>query len=319
MRFCIAILVFCLLAGCNASPAETLSEDEQLYLRTEEALVDAVEREGAEAGITLLKRHMDENAHLASLCHPLAHAVGRSAYVRYGFSGAVSFRDDVCGTGYLHGIVESHFIGLPDPEVAAKILCEPNAADCFHGVGHGLMLALFNDVPASVAICRTLEQRFQRIQCAEGVYMELFQIEDASHEAVSFGTGDSLTPCEQVEDPYRATCAFYAPRHFLKIHEGDKQGAVALCQRIGRPTQDACIKGLGSAAMKNAIDDPLSVQRLCLSLEEPDRGYCVEGMTSYWIVHFASATKGKQLCGMLEESQFQRCMRIVRESEKFYD
>lgn len=293
--------------------------DEELYLSADEALREAVETEGAEAALGMLRTRIAENIRLASLCHPLAHTVGRAAYVRYGFSGAIAFRDDVCGTGYLHGIVESHFIGLPDPETAARTLCGPQAADCFHGVGHGLMLAFLNDVGRSIDVCRTLDRGFQRIQCAEGVYMELFQIEDESHVAADFGPGGSMTPCGEVEDPYRATCAFYAPRHYLRVHpEKDWAGALAMCEAAGRPTQDACVKGLGSAAMKGSIDSPLAVERFCLTLPEPDRTYCAEGMTSYWIVHFASSRAGRELCAMTGEELRGACRRIADESVRFY-
>lgn len=281
-------------------------------------LTHAVQAQGADAAIDLLKARIQQNIRLASLCHPLAHTVGRAAYARYGFSGAILYVDDVCGSGYLHGVVETQFIGLPDPAEVASTLCDPGSVDCFHGIGHGLMLAFLNDVPSSLDVCRTFDQRFQRIQCSEGVYMELFQIEDESHVAVDFGPGGSLKPCLEVEDPERATCAFYAPRHHLRVYEDDIDGVLAMCRAIGRPTQDACIKGMGSAMMKNSIDDPLIVERLCLSLPEPDRTYCAEGMTSYWIVHFASAAKGRELCAMIGDALRPACERIATESARFY-
>src|SRR5688572_28712458 len=130
MRFSWFLIAFSLLvAGCGPSG---YTADEQAYLDAEQILVRTVEGEGARPALELFRAMMDEDPRLAAQCHPLAHAVGRSAYRRYGFAKAFGFEDDICGSGYLHGIVETHFLSLPDAEVAAKTLCEKDAADCFH-------------------------------------------------------------------------------------------------------------------------------------------------------------------------------------------
>lgn len=287
------------------------------YEEVRRELVSAVQREGAREAIERFKTLLDD-PDVSRLCHGLAHEIGRAAYERYGFEESFVYEDDVCGSGYTHGIVETHFETVEDPLAALPDFCAPTSGKCFHGLGHGLMYAWNNDLPRSIDACGTLAERFQKIQCAEGVFMENFGLDERSHPSEYLRRDDAFFPCRSQEEPYRGVCAFYAPRYYLRQQPGAYAEAMRWCAGVGEGPRDGCAKGVGSVAMKENIGDPALVESICDGAAADQERYCIEGMVSYYIVHYASAAKGRELCGMLSEEHRASCEKIATESERFY-
>src|SRR6185436_2740832 len=118
---------------------------------------------------------------------------------------------------------------------------------------------------------------------------------------------DAFFPCRAVEEPYKGVCAFYAPRYFIKQKPGAYAEALAWCTTVGKGPDEACAKGVGSVAMKQHITDPAFAEQVCMAGTAFQQPYCIEGLVSYYIVHFASTSKGEQLCSMLKEAHRDRC------------
>ncbi len=256
---------------------------------------------------------------LLSVCHGLVHEVGHAAYAKYGFEEAIAFEDDLCGSGYIHGIVETHMEGIDDIPAALPTLCPPTAAKCFHGIGHGLMYTSVNNLEESIRLCGTFKEGFQRIQCAEGVFMENFDAEGRFHRNPLLNPEDPYSVCRVQSTINEGVCAFYAPRYYVRIHPREYQAAFAWCNsEVPVGPRDACIKGVGDVAAKQNIDDPLSVEKLCMTLEGERRRFCIEGLTSYTIVHYASALKGRALCRQMQKENREWCLKIYQESRRLY-
>lgn len=307
-----------LLCGCGfaSSNKDALA---YRYDRYVSMLVSEVTLHGPVAGANLLRTFVEMDPPIADLCHGLSHELGEAAYATVGLIRALELEDDVCGSGYVHGVIEAHLTQVPDLEAALFSLCAPDAAKCFHGLGHGLMDRSGNDLPESLRQCGRFLLPHQRNQCAEGVFMENFDANGAEHASEYLLPDDIYFPCRGQSSAFEGVCALYAPRYFLRLHAGDYEGVAQWCRTaVPEGPRDACMKGLGEAVMKQHILEPLFAERIC---NETARGYedfCIEGLVSYYVVHHASIVKGRALCTLLSGSSQKICVREVSESERFY-
>lgn len=266
-----------------------------------------------------LRQILHDEPELESLCHGLVHEIGHAAYKKEGFEKALSYEDDLCGSGYIHGIVETHLDRVRDIEAVLPTICDPDAATCFHGIGHGLMYKLNNDLQKSVALCGTFTKDFQRIQCAEGVFMETYDSETRFHASEYLKEDDPFFACRGLDAVNEGVCAFYATRYFLRLHPRDYNGAIQWCLHdVPAGPRDACIKGVGDSAMKQNINDPLFVESVCETVPLTQRHYCIEGLVSYAIVHEARAGAGAVICPELLPENRSACWKMVKEGERAY-
>ncbi len=307
----VASFVLVLRTLAPADPARSL------YQGVRDPLVATVEREGPEAALALLRQRIADPA-VAGICHALVHEVGQAARAKLGTDEALRTDDDICGSGYTHGIIETSFAEMGDPAVASKTFCPPKQAKCFHGLGHGLMFALANDVPRSIALCDALAERSDRIQCAEGVFMENFNTDESVHRTAYLRTDDPFFPCRDQAEPYKGVCAFYAPRYYVRLHPQAYKEALAWCATLPKGPADGCAKGVGSVTAKQHINDPLLAQDVCEGGAADQVGYCVQGAVSYVIVHHASVAKGQEFCDALHDEHRAGCERVLQESEPFF-
>ncbi len=282
-------------------------------------LVNLVKNATPTEALGALRQDMERDSRVFRQCHALAHEVGRAAYGKLkSFSGAVLYQDDICGSGYLHGIIETYFTQLSDIRTTMKTLCAPLNGKCFHGVGHGLMYASQNDLPGSITLCNTYKLSSQKVQCAEGVFMENFGADAVDHPSAYLRPDDMFFPCRTQHDPFTAVCYFYAPRYFISIHPDAFDDAFTTCEKVDKQYRFACVKGVGSTAMKYTMQDPASVEQLCMRhgpvLETP----CIEGMVSYYMVNFASTQKALTLCNQLSAAHQLLCRAVVRDSRDFF-
>ena len=278
-----------------------------------------VRKDDPGAALDRLHAILEDEPELESLCHGLVHEVGHAAYEKYGFEDALRYEDDLCGSGYIHGIVETHLDRVRDIEAVLRTICDPDAPKCFHGIGHGLMYKLDNDLPKSVALCGTLDKGFQRIQCAEGVFMETYDSETRFHASDYLKEDDPFFACRGLDPVNEGVCAFYAPRYFLKVHPGDYDAAIAWCMDdVPDGPRDACVKGVGDNAMKRNIGKAGFPESVCMKVPAEKRRYCIEGMVSYLIVHEAKSSAGEALCPTLREENRAPCEKAVREAQPFY-
>lgn len=318
-RLLLTASIALICSSCAAEPPRGYIDPVmERFGEVEEELREIVESDGIREAIDHLNEVIEDEPELADLCHGLAHVIGESAFEHVGYEAALQYENDTCGSGYIHGVVESYLAGVEDIEKEILTLCPPNAPKCFHGIGHGLMDRSSNDLPGSLALCGKLPERKNKIQCAEGVFMENVEADFVVHPTDYLRADDPFFPCRGQTKINEGVCAFYAPRYFLRLHPRAYTDALAWCETLDEGPKDACVKGVGDVAVKQNITTPLTVQGICDAAVPERRHYCIEGLVSYYIVHYASAGKGRELCPQLEEEHRSACEKIVRESEPFY-
>ncbi|GEM_PF-1738138 len=229
-------------------------------------------------------------------CHGIAHKMGHAAYETFGFKKAMQFQDGVCGGGYIHGIIESRFGLLQEKEIldALPNICTNGDGSCYHGIGHGLMIATKLNVDASLHYCDLLPSNGPK-NCYEGAWMHVFDREETGlHDAevLSPNSNDqskqdfkntNIEYCKVVEKKYKTSCYFYLPRIYAHIDEEPFTIFSSLCLNVEKDFQNICAVGVGHTLMKYHIANPNISFTRCAGFNSSDLvESCKEGGALYF-------------------------------------
>jgi hypothetical protein len=283
-----------------------------LYSEATRRLVRLMEIENPHQVLALLREDMQTNSELAITCHGVAHKIGNRAFEQYGFAGALAFQDDVCGSGYVHGVIEARFGLLKGNEIvkAVDTICAPrNTPSCFHGVGHGLMFALNADTKIALAYCDRYSVMYEHSNCYDGVFMQFFNVFNQDNDGdAQQNSGapvkDSFTFCNTITASAISNCYFYAPGFYMTLLHPDFIHIADRCNTA--PTVElktSCAVGAGVGFMKYHILQPQETESLCDTFTHSDtHTACINGMLMYYDFHYEIPLTTPALCDQMKSS-----------------
>lgn len=294
---------------------DQLSKEE--YEQVKNHFVDLIQKQDPKAALSELSVQMKSDPRIYRSCHPLAHIIGQESYKKYNnFSSAMRYQDEVCASGYLHGVMEAYFDSQKESvSTVLKTVCsDPSvpaylSGNCYHAIGHGLMYYSANNLPKSLSLCLQLGVGNPQKRCTEGVYMENFNTDRKLHPSKFLKTEDLFYPCDDSKLSRHEICYFYAPVFYLSLHPEDYTGALSWCETSGS-FKYTCADGLGSRIMKENIDRPGFVEKICDS-NSVLRNSCIAGIVSYYSVNFNSLAKTRDMCQTLSQQDQQACIVAV--------
>lgn len=195
--------------------------------------------------ITMLKQFIVSDPAYMIECHEIAHEIGHIAYEHFR-EQAFTFKDPLCGGGYLHGLLESATVfddSMSLPEMVHTVCSGDIEESCLHGLGHAIYKSVL-DIPTALTYCDKV--RSQNKDCYDGVYMELFDTEEGQELSIAAGSAICATATIQTQ----SSCWFYLPR-LLKTN--GPQTTIAHCASLLKSTErQVCAKGSGVMFMKYA-------------------------------------------------------------------
>lgn len=297
--------------------ASVMSEQE--YATLDDRLTFIVERHNPREAFSLLRRTLKENSALASSCHALTHNMGHAAYRKYqDFGQAMEEGEAICNSGYMHGVIEEYFTNVDDMQEVIGSVCNSylpgtfRRKQCDHGVGHGVMFATDNDLPASLASCDQLADAETRSGCVNGAFMENVMSDQAIHKSAFLKKDDPLYPCHDQKLQHKPHCYGYVTTNFLRTHPGDYSGALMLCDKVEKEYISSCLEGAGRRMIVELIDRPDDVYKLCMTRET---GYdtCLRGMIYEYVNHFGAITQATDLCQKFPSDERNICINAVKE------
>ena len=301
----------------SASRSGELSEER--YKEIEEEITALAREEDPRVALERLRQEIKTNDALSRSCHPLVHDIGHAAYEKYGdFGEAMKYQDEVCNSGYLHGIIESRFEESDDVFADMKTMCDPYPQgsylgwQCYHGLGHGAMFYTANDLPRSLEMCDGFESAFGRVNCANGVFMENFNADQKLHLSDYLKERDPFYPCAEQAHRHKADCYLYAPTYFLSLERGGYAAALEWCKGAEAGFESWCAYGVGTQAMKENLNDPELVESVCMNGDPEQTAPCIEGMAGLYINHHGSLEPARDLCARLEKSNRPACFDSVQ-------
>ncbi len=308
-------------------PFELRELSSEEYAKAKEEFLELMHTHDPKFALTELRERVKTDNALFRSCHALVHEIGHAAYEKYGdFAEAVRYQDEICNSGYLHGIIETHFSKSADVFTAMKTVCSPYPIgkylswECYHGVGHGVMYYTSNDLPKSLELCDRYESFFARTNCANGVFMENFNTDQKLHPSKFLKKSDPFYPCQEQASRHKDDCYLYAPTYYLSLHKNDYVGALKWCEGAELPSyQLICARGVGSQAIKENINTSKLVEEICMSHKSAQVGSCINGMVGLFINHYGSLEPARKLCEQLEPSNRQTCYFAIRLSSGLFN
>jgi hypothetical protein len=300
----------------SSQTVEELTWDE--YLVAKDSFVEIMTKQNPKVAMEALRETISKNNKVAHSCHAITHELGHEAYEKYGsFSGAMKYQDELCNSGYTHGVIESAFSETKDILKTMHTICGDSGLQnfatwqCYHGVGHGVMFFTDNELPIALKLCETYKDTFARSSCVNGVFMENFNVDQESHVSKYVDVSNPMSPCVKQSGVYKTDCYVYAPTHYLFVHKGDYKGALKACTTVEGAYRQVCAQGVGSQALKDFVNDHKRVERLCMSGKLSLMRSCVEGMSAMYLNHTASPVQARTLCDELYFFNKKWCRQVI--------
>ena len=302
----------------------------------------------AESILTELAELRKSNKEFLTMCHGVTHALGRSAYVKYG-SIAEGFKNgyDVCDFGYYHGVVEGAGRMLTDAEFVTKMpnfcnsLLEEGrqelAEQCIHGLGHAAALRVNNDLQRGLAMCDSMDsiqKKYQDIpvnlMCGTGVTMEWFT--NAS-EAFKFGRPEIVVPavtdpkdaCYDVPDKWKASCVEYAPNNATGKDISTRLGVSDYCSSFTGYAKERCFWGLGRVSFDGVNGSGINdTWKICTKHDDiAAQESCLEGAGTMAVIVQNDKNNAQLFCKLFEQNNFvssdKVCSRLERNAKAIVD
>ncbi len=152
---------------------------------------------GPRAALDSLERLAAQDTWVRAKGHPLAHAIGRYAMEQRKDLAVLGECTPRFQSGCFHGVLEGYFLqgGTIDRASVAGICAGQvrgfERMECWHGLGHGLMVRHAGDFRQALALCDALEQAQPRRECQDGIFMER-AIRAIGATAINVGDGPGI-------------------------------------------------------------------------------------------------------------------------------
>ncbi len=187
--------------------------------------------------------------------HQAAHRIGRATAKHFGITGEAFLR---CPTtfnyGCQHGFFEYALGRSPTPAEAAERICgslgnefpEKFIFYCYHGVGHGVLMAQAYDLAPALGVCDNLRRPGGREGCWQGVFMENVNgvLRGEAKDGI-FSETDPLAPCATLPEQYRHECFINHSAWLMRVFQNDVGRAAAACLGAPAPHAEACLQSIG--------------------------------------------------------------------------
>lgn len=292
---------------------------------------------GVEAAFVELKDEHTKDEFVRANCHQLTHVIGRAAAELYGdLPTTYGWGDGFCTAGYYHGAMEAIVakIGADQILQVAGTLCSEMGErqrhsflhyDCAHGLGHGFMGVLGNELFESLEGCDALMDGWEKDPCYAGVFMQNVMAEDdPSHPSEYLKADRALYPCTDVPARYKTSCYRVQTSYALRTPGNDFAKVFGLCAEAEEDFRPSCYQGLGGYASAQSIEQNTAdvAQSGSTTLCEVGENYearsnCVAGAAKQFVLHYHGDEQAKALCKSLEKADLRDV--CLRTGEEFYE
>ncbi len=292
---------------------------------------------GAPAAFTALKIDYQDNGYTRIACHHLVHEIGHFVAEQapdLSLPELYSQGDPMCAGGYFHGVasvVASH-VGADALLADANAFCAELRRDaprtfrhysCAHGLGHGLMHLLDNDLPVALAGCDAVSEDWERDACYSGVFVEnVDSMFNPTHPSAYLNPDEPLYPCRTMEERYKSQCYQHQAGYALYTRNNDYVGVFAMCAAVDDGGRAACETGIGGSAAAHAAkfvlgaaNQAASMGDLCgLGPNDDARANCLGGAVSAVLRHYQDPAPAQAVCESVGANLRGRCSQAITET-----
>jgi hypothetical protein len=214
-----------------------------------------------------LEEEVAGDAKLREICHEVAHAIGRVSMfnAKNGLAETFSECTQTCHSGCYHGALQILFLKetLPESELSeyydkhvtveqirerVGTACSELAGrhpywfQCLHGLGHGVMFNVENNLSLALELCDMLGSEYERTSCYGGAFME--NVVSIDKETRDIRLDDPHYPCNRMDQIYKNECYKMQTSVMSEIFGGDIERVIDECKRADGYS-DTCFVSLG--------------------------------------------------------------------------
>ncbi len=293
-------------------------------------------RNGPETALTLLEAAFSDGVLDRNVDdHQIAHRIGRKTAEAFGATGEAFLR---CPTtfnyGCQHGFFEYVLGRSSSTKDAVDHLCGSFERDqtysakfkfyCYHGVGHGIMMAQAYDLHAGLADCDSLPTNLGREGCWQGLFMENVSagMRGEARRGV-FSKDDPLAPCDALEAQYRHECFINQAGYLMQFFKNNVAQASRACLAAPPENVDACLESIGlmttnpswqssiAGDAKGAASEEIA-REICTQFPEGYREQCIFGGVDN-IMNFdeLDIARADRFCALVDEHDRAACYRRI--------
>ncbi len=187
--------------------------------------------------------------------HQIAHKIGRKTAEIFGMTGDAFI---ACPTSYnygcQHGFFEYALGKAASPAEAADQICGSLGGGysskfifyCYHGVGHGVLMARAYDLQGGLDLCNTLKDGSPRAGCLQGVFMENVNggLTGTARSGI-FSDTDPLAPCDMLDPKYHHECFLNHSGWLMRSFHNSVMEASRACLKAPKDGVEACLQSIG--------------------------------------------------------------------------
>jgi hypothetical protein len=188
--------------------------------------------------------------------HQLAHQIGRQTAEAFGVNDQAFLlcpMESLNG-GCQHGFFEFVLGRTETTSAAADLICQSLEEGysskfhfyCYHGVGHGVMMAAAYDLDRALAVCDTFDTSVAQDGCWQGVFMENVNAGMGGYARDGvFTESDPLAPCNVLEDKYQHECYVNHAGYLMQFFSNEVEGATTACLSAASAYIPSCLQSIG--------------------------------------------------------------------------
>jgi hypothetical protein len=244
--------------------------------------------QGPKPALALFDRRRAVDKTVSTDCHRIAHMIGSAslAYFKGNVAQTYAHGSPSCASGYYHGILERAFANVFTHRGlirVARSLCQGAGVrrmgfldyQCTHGLGHGLMIQTGYDLPMALAVCGSLQTRWDEVSCTGGAFME--------NGSTVYGlrsqwlkNDDPLYPCAAIKLRNRASCYLRVTTQILNVNHYNWPKTAETCRTLQPRWRPYCFRSYGRDTVNYAGGKASSILRLC-GFAGSAEGQCLYG------------------------------------------
>lgn len=272
---------------------------------------DIIQKQDPLVAMKRLDQIQQNDSWVQGQCHQIIHVIGHNAYKKYGsVDGAMKYTNELCWSGYYHGVMEAYMAQYNDQQLMAKMpdICHQTSKsysfdyyNCLHGLGHGVTIRFDNDIMKGLPFCKALVGSWEQQSCYSGAFMQNIIVDGVSHKSVNLKDDDPVYPCDVVEHDEKQPCYLMVTSNILAKNGYDYPGAFRACDNVESEFVGTCYQSMGRDISGNSLLDPAKIVPLCREGAEANRKDCFVGAALNAVYNDRGTTNADKLCAVVPQ------------------